>query len=131
MVFCHSLYFLYRFLPLTFLSLSLYCLLSFPFTLSLLLPPVLRPPCCPLSLAIVIRSRALRQMIQTVTSVLGSPQPPLLPATLPLTPTHMRPWLTPPLLWGKGRYSCMTVTMKECFRPSGFYRRNVIGSFWG
>lgn len=61
--------------------------------------------------AVAIRRRAPPQTIRTVTSVLGRP-----PAPLPHPPTHTRPRLTPPLLWGKGRYSCMIVTMRECSR---------------
>ena len=88
-------------------------LLSFPFTF---LPPS--------TLAVAIRCRAL-QMIQTVMSVLGSLLSPRLLAPLPLT--HTRPRLTPPLLWGKGPYSCTTVRVKECFRASGVYWVLMLG----
>lgn len=118
-----------NFSHLRFFLFPYHCLLLFPlFTLSLLLSPF--SPSTLLSLAVAIRSRALRLMIQTVTSVLGSPLPPLPPAPLPLTPTHTRPRLTPPLLWEKGRYSCMIVTMQECSRASRIYNRNIIGSCW-
>lgn len=113
---------------LLFFLLPYHCLLSFPFVLSLLSAPF--PSSTLVSSDVAIRGQALRQTIQTVTSVLGSPLPPLPLATLPLTPTHTRPWLTPPWSWGKGRYSCMIVTMKGCFRVSRFYRRNIIGSCW-
>lgn len=99
-----------------------------PFLLPLLLPFLfhLCSLCPPFSLstllssAVAIRSRVLRQTIRTVTSVRGSPLPLPLLAHLPLTPTHPRARPKPPLWLGKGRYSCMIVTMKECFKAIGF-----------
>lgn len=64
--------------------------------------------------AAAVRGRALHQMTQSATSVLGCPLPPLVLAHLPLTPTHTRPRLKLPLLLGKGWYSCMTVMMQDC-----------------
>lgn len=86
-----------HFLPLTLISLVL--------PLPPLFFPVASPPSPPsvaLFSAAAVRGRALHQMTQSATSVLGSPPPPLVLAHLPLTPAHTRPRLIPPLLSGKG-----------------------------